>query len=125
MTTVFYPNVGDGLESKSRFALIDRLEFLAEAVEEYKAVVFGGREGNTRGMADLPNTQLIAFNWEAMSAILQEVQALPENSKNAKNDKAIYLESIIEMYEVLRGTGMSDLNIIIKQLRDELTRLHR
>lgn len=125
MTIVFYPNVGDGLENNGRFPLIDRIEFLAEAAEEYKAIVFGGREDKSAHTTALPNKQPIAFNWAVMAAILQEVQDLSENSKSAKNDKVLYLQRIIDLYEVLRGAGMVDLNIIIKQLRDEITRLQR
>lgn len=127
MPLTFYPHEDD-LESAT---LEEKLEVLFDASERYKAAVLdaGAKPVETPAVSSdnnhraIPRDIPIAFNWEEIAKVLNEIRQLPEATPVNKNAKADKLMKLAEIYEVLRGAKMPKLEAVRIALVNEASQL--
>lgn len=122
MAIKFYPYSED-LEAST---LSEKLTLLLDAAERYKAVILemGAKpleEGNKKQMA--PRDLTVAFNWNEISKVLQQIRNMPEATSNNKAVKAEHLTKLAGVYEVLRGAKMAKLEAVRLALVNEASQL--
>lgn len=122
MPLTFYPFSDD----VHRGSLEERIDFLMEAAERYKAVVL--ETTNVKVDVDpkkrsVPRELTAAFNWDEIARVFREIRDLPEISKTDKTQKADLLTKLSEVYEVLRAAKMSKLEAVRLALISEANQL--
>lgn len=124
---LFYPQ-DDELETAD---MDSKLEVLLGAAERYKAAVLdsaarsmGGAPVSAAGKKGvIPRDIPMAFNWDGLANTLREVREMPEAAPSARLAKALKLEKLVNIYEVLRGAKMSKLEAVRLALASEVTHL--
>jgi len=125
MAIIFYPQE-DVIEVGS---MDEKLEALLSAAERYRAIVLDAAQKYTaqqqavtkKGM--VPRDISSAFNWDALAAMLRQVRELPESAPSTRLSKAMKLEKLAEVYEVLRGAKMPRLEAVRLALMNEAGQL--
>jgi hypothetical protein len=122
MSVTFYPHDED-----MNGSLQEKLEILMEAAERYKAAVLDVGTAaivNAEGKKRLtPREIKLAFNWQEIAKILQEIRSMPEVNVSSKANKADRLARLAEIYEVLRAAKMPKLEAVRMALMNEAGQL--
>jgi len=122
MSIRFYPSVDDSNKGTAE----DRIEVLASAALEYKALVLdaGVRASELLDAEGLtPRDFTAAFNWEELTGVLHFIREMPEANESEKSRKASLLTNLAEVYETLRSAKMPKLEAVRLALASEAKQL--
>jgi len=125
MPVIFYPQE-DEIELGS---LDQKIEILQEAAERYKAIILDVSGKYVGGAARDVSKRLVprdlghAYNWEGVARILREVRELPESAPSLRLSKAMKMQKLADVYEILRGAKMSKLEAVRMALANEASQL--
>lgn len=125
MAVTFYPQ-DDELDSAS---VDQKLEIFLGSAERYKAAVldtsikYGGAASGTVKGGAVPRDIPVSYNWDHLAGCLRQIRELPEGVPSDRLAKAMKLEKLAGIYEVLRGARMPKLEAVRLALVNEMTQL--
>lgn len=126
MALIFYPQE-DEIESGS---LDQKLEILLGSAERYRVIVLDVPGGALPAAGEprkkqVPRDMRHAWHWDGLASVLREIRELPESTPSGRLAKAMKLEKLAEVYEILRGAKMPRLEAVRLALVNESAQLRR
>jgi len=116
---LFYPQ-DDEMEAADADG---KLEILLSSAERYKAFVLDASSAHPVTEKKTPHDIPVAYNWDGLAALLRQIREMPESSPAARLAKAMKLEKLVTIYEVLRSAKMSKLEAVRLALMSECAQL--
>jgi len=124
MPMTFYPHPDDAQKG----SVDERIEMLMDSADRFRAAILDlASKTDTTTVTvkkiSTPRDQKAAFNWDEIASVLRQVRELPESAREDRGRKAVLLNKLAEIYEVLRAAKMPKLEAVRLALISEANQL--